>query len=292
MDVICVGVVTVDVITTVAGVPAEDTRIVGEPFTIAGGGPAATAAVALARLGVSVGFCGVVGDDRAGETAIEQLQAEGVDTRWVERRRDTRTTQSFVMVTDGRGARTIITSPSIAPEPAAVPRDASRWLHLDQTGYSSLSIPGDSVGGSALVSLDGGNPIKGLDVSGIDLYAPTSATLAAEFGGGDLAAQLRSAHSAGAREVVVTAGSAGSAVLVGDEVVMIPPLPVTPLSTIGAGDVFHGSLLAGLVLGRSLVDAARLANVVAALSCRALDGRSGIPTLAEAEAVLRASAES
>ncbi|MCU1477608.1 MAG: ribokinase [Subtercola sp.] len=286
LEVLCVGVATVDTITTVTDVPSEDQRIVGDPFTIAGGGPAATAAVTLARLGIPVGFCGVVGDDRAGETAIEQLEAEGVNTRWVERRRGERTTQSFVMVTKSSGARTIVTSPSLPPAPDARVVETSRWLHLDQTGFASGFVHEQTVRGRARVSLDAGNPIASIDVRGVDLYVPTASALARDFPGVDLRARLVAARAAGAEDVVVTAGAAGSAFLDGDRVVEVPPLAIEPFSTIGAGDVFHGALLAGLVLGRSMLDSVRLANVVAALSCRSLDGRSGIPSLEEADAVL------
>jgi len=48
--------------------------------------------------------------------------------------------------------------------------------------------------------------------------------------------------------------------------------------TLGAGDVFHGALLAQLLEGLSLNDALMRANVVAALSCKGLDGQSAIPT--------------
>jgi sulfofructose kinase len=54
-----------------------------------------------------------------------------------------------------------------------------------------------------------------------------------------------------------------------------------PVSTLGAGDVFHGALLAAFVRGLALAEALAFANECAALSCRALDGRSAIPTLAE-----------
>jgi sugar/nucleoside kinase (ribokinase family) len=50
------------------------------------------------------------------------------------------------------------------------------------------------------------------------------------------------------------------------------------VSTLGAGDVFHGALLAGLVHDLPLREALVQANACAALSCRALDGRSAIPT--------------
>jgi sugar/nucleoside kinase (ribokinase family) len=67
-----------------------------------------------------------------------------------------------------------------------------------------------------------------------------------------------------------------------------PPFPVEPVSTLGAGDVFHGALLAGLARDAALADALRAANACAALSCRALDGRSAIPTRDELASVLSA----
>ena len=63
-----------------------------------------------------------------------------------------------------------------------------------------------------------------------------------------------------------------------------PAFPVDPVSTLGAGDVFHGALLACLARGLSLRDSLVRANACAALSCRALDGRSAIPSWDELEA--------
>jgi sugar/nucleoside kinase (ribokinase family) len=61
----------------------------------------------------------------------------------------------------------------------------------------------------------------------------------------------------------------------------VPGLHIAPVSTLGAGDVFRGALLAQLMRNVPLADALTLANACAALSCRALDGRSAIPTAAE-----------
>lgn len=285
LDVICVGVATVDTIAAVERMPGDDERVVGEPFVVAGGGPAATAAVALARLGASVGFCGVVGDDDAGRLSRELLEDEGVDTRWLRTRPDVRTPQSMIMVSRATGTRSIVTTPSTPPDAGSVPVRASRWLHTDQTGYAAAREALRGQADAALLSVDGGNPIPGLDLRGVDLYAPTAGSLRAAFpasGSDDLAGSLRAAAAAGARQVVATAGAGGCEVLVDGRAVHVPPVAVEPVSTMGAGDVFHGALLAGLAEGRSLVEAAWRANAVAALSCRALDGRSGIPHAAEA----------
>jgi sulfofructose kinase len=317
LDVICVGVATVDTIAAVERMPGEDDRVVGEPFVVAGGGPAATAAVALARLGASVGFCGVVGDDDAGALSRALLEDEGVDTRWLRTRRGVRTPQSMIMVSRASCTRSIVTTPSTPPDPGSVPVRASRWLHTDQTGYAAAREALRGQAGPALLSVDGGNPIPGLDLRGVDLYAPTVGSLRAAFPAGEstdeptdestvslaalpagdpgdspggplggVAGSLRAAAAAGARRVVATAGAGGCEVLVDGRAVHVPPVAVEPLSTMGAGDVFHGALLAGLAEGRSLVEAAWRANAVAAISCRGLDGRSGIPHAAEAEKFL------
>jgi sugar/nucleoside kinase (ribokinase family) len=67
-------------------------------------------------------------------------------------------------------------------------------------------------------------------------------------------------------------------------IVEAPAHPVEPVSTLGAGDVFHGALLAALLREEPLAEALAFANACAALSCRALDGRSAIPTLEEVSA--------
>ena len=65
-------------------------------------------------------------------------------------------------------------------------------------------------------------------------------------------------------------------------------VPVDVVSTLGAGDVFHGALVAAHVRDLPLDDALEYANHVAALSCLGLDGRSAIPTHDDVTARLRA----
>jgi sugar/nucleoside kinase (ribokinase family) len=74
-----------------------------------------------------------------------------------------------------------------------------------------------------------------------------------------------------------------------EEATFSPAFEVDPVSTLGAGDVFHGALLAQLVRDVPLVEALTAASACAALSCRALDGRSAIPTARELDAVLAGS---
>lgn len=274
---VCVGAVTLDTIAVVDTLPAEDERVAAEEVATAGGGPAATAAVTLARMGVAVALVGVVGDDAAGGLARQDLAREGVDVSCVRRDPEAPTAQSVVLVRQPNGSRTIVTSASGPLRPEDVPL-SPRWLHVDQAGYEVVRRAlARTPGTRPRLSVDGGNDIPDLDLSQVTLYAPTVAALGRRFPGARTEDAMRLARDQGAEHVVATAGAAGCLVLDGEEVVRIPPTKVPVTSTLGAGDVFHGALLAGLVRGEDLVAAAALAGWVAALSCRALDGRSGIP---------------
>jgi sugar/nucleoside kinase (ribokinase family) len=142
-------------------------------------------------------------------------------------------------------------------------------VHVDHVGYRAVPE-------GVRLSIDGGIPIAGLDLRRVALYAPPEAVLREEFGGAP------EALDAGAELVVVTRGSEGSVAYTREgEIVDAPGHRVEVVSTLGAGDVFHGALLAQLVRDAPLADALAFANACAALSCRALDGRSAIPTLDE-----------
>ena len=82
----------------------------------------------------------------------------------------------------------------------------------------------------------------------------------------------------------MTRGADGCTAYADGETIDVAGHPVEVVSTLGAGDVFHGALLACLARGLA-ARATRCvrANACAALSCRALDGRSAIPTWDELE---------
>jgi sugar/nucleoside kinase (ribokinase family) len=144
-------------------------------------------------------------------------------------------------------------------------------VHIDHLGYAVA--PRD-----VRLSIDAGNPIDGLDLEGVALYGPTESALRAAFGDVD------NALAAGAELVVVTHGKRGSTAFTREgEVLEARGFHIDTVSTLGAGDVFHGALLASFVHRAPLPDALRAANLAAALSCRALDGRSAIPTASELE---------
>jgi sulfofructose kinase len=251
------------------------------------GGPVATAAVALARLGHHVAISASVGDDDAGAQVTDALEREGVDTRLVVRRAGEHTARSIVLVDAESRARAIVTS-AYRSRPEHVPLHVAPIIHVDQAGYTVARTALDVTGprDRPRLSVDDGNPIEGMNWSGIWLYAPTVAMLRTHFGSGSVTDLAAAARAAGAELVVASNGSNGSIWCDADGEVRAPAFDVDVVSTLGAGDVFHGALLSALIDERPPADALAWANACAALSCRGLDGRSAIPTRSELESFL------
>ncbi|BBG03742.1 MULTISPECIES: carbohydrate kinase family protein [Pseudonocardia] len=280
-SVLFVGSAVHDTIAVVDELPGPDDRVEADAIVRSGGGPAATAAVAAARMGVAVELATAVGDDDLGREVLSALEAAGVGLRHAEIRQGETTAQSVAVVSRTGNARCLMVRPG--PALGGLPGGYD-WVHADQAGYPVVGPARDRFG---CLSIDDGNHITGLDLSVVDLYAPTLQSLRARTGTSTATSALAVAHARGATLTVATDGGDGAVVYDGAQPLHVPALAVEPLvSTLGAGDVFHGALLAGLILGRGLEEAARLAAVCAALACRAIDGRGSLPDLAEAEAHL------
>ncbi len=86
----------------------------------------------------------------------------------------------------------------------------------------------------------------------------------------------------GPEAAVVTLGERGCAALTGSGLLEVPGFEVDAVDTTGAGDVFHGAFIFGVLEGWDIERICIFSNAVAALKCRRLGGRAGIPNLQEA----------
>lgn len=277
------GVCTLDTIARVGCFPEPDSRTVAEDFLTAGGGPAATAAVAAARAGAQTAFIGTVGDDDDGDRILAGLESEGVDISAVTRKQG-RLSGASIVVVGPHATRAIVTRPVpdlvIDRSKASPLMERAAWVHADHLGWPAFQAV-RQLGGSFRVSVDAGNPIPQFSPAGVDLYGPTLASLAETAppsGRAEAEVLLRRARQAGAGAIVATDGERGSWILDHDgRFLHVPAAQHDVCSTLGAGDVFHGALLAGVASGLDLFDSVHYASQTAAVSCAGLDGRSQIP---------------
>lgn len=289
---VCVGVITIDTIALVDKYPSEDQRVVAQEIARAGGGPAAVAAVALSRLGIKSAIVGTIGDDADGNEVLRMFQKEGVDTSGISVGTSA-TASSVIVASKEYNARAISTRQPVVQAPVneaakKLITDA-QWVHVDHLGITRLTELGISRGNGPLISFDAGYGVGTFNPIIVDLFVPTNRQMALRYPGIDLAVALENDSMKAGNTVVATQGSAGSAGFSPETgLVIAPGFTVDVMSTLGAGDVFHGALVAQLIHGFALQEAMIRANAVAALSCTGLDGQSKIPTVTELDAYLEA----
>lgn len=281
-----------DTIVLVDRYPDEDERVLANEIARAGGGPAAVAAVAMSRLGIKSAIVGTIGDDADGKEVLRIFAQEGVDTSGIAIG-STATAGSVIVASKEHSARAISTRQPVAQaamnEAAKELIASAQWVHVDHVGINRLDEAGISRGNGPQISFDAGYGVETFDPILVDLFVPTDRQMALRYPGVDLAVALENDSMKAGNTVVATQGSAGSAGFSPETgLVTAPGFKVDVTSTLGAGDVFHGALVAQLIQGYPLQEAMRRANAVAALSCRGLDGQSKIPTTTELNAYLEA----
>jgi len=294
VEVVGVGQCACDLIGTLAEYPAVDQKTELQQLHIEGGGPVATALVALQRLGTTTAFCGRIGGDDFGARIRAGLESEGVDCRALFTDWQGSSQVAFIAV-DDRGRRSLFCHRGTARPLQAHEIDldivgAATVLHLDgqqiEAAIAAARVARDS---GVTVVLDGGTlrdntwPLLPL----ID-HLVVSEKFARQYAGeGPVEKQLSQLLEAGARAAVITAGDQGCwGQEPGGPVVHQSAFAVDAVDTTGCGDAFHGGYIHGLLQGWSLARRLRFAAAVAALKTRTPGGRSGLPDRTEVEAFL------
>ncbi|EAX6198410.1 sugar kinase [Salmonella enterica] len=280
----CVGITVMDRIYYVEGLPTEGGKYVAKRYTEVGGGPAATAAVAAAKLGAQVDFIGRVGDDDTGNSLLAELESLGVNTRYTRCYTQAMSSQSAIMV-DAKGERIIVNypSPDLLPDADWLNDiDFSQWdVVLADVRWHDGAKQAFTLARQAgvMTVLDG--DITPQDISELvalsDHAAFSEPGLARLTGMSEAIDALKKAQMLTNGHVYVTRGSEGCNWLEKAAVRHQPGFTVEVVDTTGAGDVFHGALAFGLASGYAIEEAVRFASGVAALKCTRPGGRAGIP---------------
>lgn len=296
-DVAGMGLNSVDLVAVVAEYPARNSKQRLQRFARMPGGQTATAMAVCARLGWRARYIGSFGDDDLGRLGRESLTSEGVDIE-ASRTVAGATNQFAVVLVDARsGERTVLWDrhPLLAADISTLSRDAitsARMLLVDCHETAAVAE-------SARWAREAGMPTV-LDVEKVrpgiaDLLRHIDAIIAAESFPSELTGyeEQGRALEAIANEfqaplVCVTLGAEGSLARSGGREVRTPAFSIDCVDTTGAGDAFRGGFAAGCLRAPdgAIEDVLAYANAVAALNCRALGARGGMPTAAEVEEML------
>jgi sulfofructose kinase len=259
-----------------------------------GGGPVATALATLARLGIASRFHGVIGDDDSGEKIRESLIVEGIDTRVIKRAGGT-SQVAFIVVEKYTGKRTIFWKRPSGGELKKTELEAgflngSSFLLLDGL-MADVSLHAASLATERgiPVMLDAGRLRRGmLEIAALSDYLVASEEFARDLKWRLAAASLaKRREELGCKVLTVTLGERGSITASAKRFLRVPAFKIKTADTTGAGDVFHGAFVYGLLQKWNLKDIIVFASAVAAIKCTKVGGRTGIPSLPEVKRFLK-----
>jgi ribokinase len=293
MDVVGLGLCTVDHLFIVDRPPTFERGSSVRGYSTQGGGPVATALAALGKLGANVGFVGRIGDDPAGEFIRQEFHRYNVDTSHLGVQPGAVSSVVLCLVSAETGDRSFSVRAGTAKPLSIEEIDreyllSGKFLHLD--GFSGPSLAAAKLAREAGVHTvyDAGYYGPGA----VELIRFIDTLIASEY--------FARSHSnkppqeialemldLGPRTACITLGDKGCVVASREGVFHQPAFEVDVVDTTGAGDVFHGAFIYGLLRGYSLRHTAEFASAVAAIKCTKIGGRQGIPTVPEVEAFLR-----
>lgn len=107
-------------------------------------------------------------------------------------------------------------------------------------------------------------------------------------GSDDLQTAVSTLHAKGVRDIVVKTGAKGCSIFTPDVVLDVPGFKVDAIDSTGAGDCFAGAFLAGIANGLALHECAELANAVGAMNVEHIGATTGVRSMDETTAWMRA----
>ena len=300
LQIVGVGLATLDILIRLEELPTWSRGSRLKAARLAGGGPVATALVAASRLGARVGYVGTAGEDELAELKLRSLASEGVDTSRVKIRPGPERQVILVCVHAQTGERVFCGLESCHEGPLTgeeLDRDyitGADYLHLDGThGEAALQAARWMREAGKAVVLDAAKTTAAPRhyvpelFRYVDYLICGSGYAPAVTGETDIWAAAEAMLALGPRVVVQTEGKEGSYTVAAEDRFHTLAFDVPVVDTTGAGDVFHGAYLVGLLQGWDLRQVALFASAVSALKCTQLGGRAGIPRLDETLSFLR-----
>jgi ribokinase len=282
--------------------PKPGETLTGTAFLSAAGGKGANQAVAAARLGARVALISCIGADERGRSLLRQVQAEGVNTRFVRQSKKGQTGAALILIEPSgekqilatAGANEFISSKQI--------QDAGQWISSAKVLLLQFEAPIPTVLTAArlarkagvLVVLDPAPPVRPPPVfySLVDAIRPNSheAQVLTGVRVRDRRSALRAAKKLaerGIRIVSVQAGDDGNLMLWDGQELWLPKISVTSVDATGAGDAFAAALAVALVEKMPPARAGWLCSAAAALTTTQLGAQPALPTRRQVNALVR-----
>ena len=293
-DVVGMGLNSVDFLTVVPEFPAPNSKMKMLHFSKQGGGQVATALVTLSRWGVRAKYIGKVGADELGQFSLQSIRQEALDVSSVTTEPKATNQFATIIVDGSTGDRTILWNRDerLMYREGELRKEevcSGKILHLDGHDIHAAlrcarwareeRIP-------TAIDLDKVEHLTPALIKEIDFIIISSRFPMMYTGISDQKKALLELQKQTSGFLCSTLGHEGAITLVNGEFLHVEGFRVNVVDTTGAGDVFHGGFIYGLLQNWEVAEILRFANAAAALKCKELGGRRGIPTLEEVKRFL------
>lgn len=299
-DVVCLGIMVADAIGRPIDTIPEKARLqLFDRMELHTGGCAINTGIALAKLGVSGGVIGKVGEDGFGDFLISEAERHGLDTRGMVRDTEASTSFTFIMVSsDGErrflhtfGANATLCADDVNMDivkEAKILHVAGAFLMPTFDGEQTARVLKEAKALGVTTTLDTAYNDRLEDWLGtiepclphLDFFLPSIEEAERISGMSDPADMVRFFRDKGCGAVGIKLGREGCYV-VADEEVRLPIFEVETVDSSGAGDCWIAGFLTGLLRGWDIERSARLGNATAAHCVQAVGCTTGVKSFDE-----------
>ncbi|MCC9654295.1 ribokinase [Rhodopirellula halodulae] len=291
-----VGSANVDLTFRTSRLPLPGETLAGQSLHQGMGGKGANQAVVAARLGADVSFIAKVGDDGFGQQALDAYTADGIDVSFVQREPDCPTGTAAIMVDDDAenciivvaGANAKLTADDVQSARAAIEQSDAVLCQLETPVEAAIKAfrIARAAGVRTVLTPAPAKLVTDELLSLCDVCVPNRTEIAEMVGqpvrsDADASSAAESLRKRGVKQVALTLGGDGVLVLDDSGIQHVASHKVDAVDTTGAGDSFTGALAVSLSEGLSLVEAARKASIVAAISVTRMGTQTSFPTQKE-----------
>lgn len=291
---ICViGSLNMDLVVNVDTMPKPGQTIIGSNFKEVPGGKGANQAVAMARLNGNVSMIGKVGEDGFGQTLINSLKNDKVDTTYIQTSKGA--TGVALITVDKNAQNSIVVSPGanfevkeddIDNNIEAIKNSDIVVLQLE-TPLNTIKYALNKAKELNKYTILNPAPAVKLDdeiIKNVDLLTPNETELEIISGVSieteeDIQKAAQIMIEKGVKELIVTVGSKGSLYINKEKSMFKKAYKVEAVDTTAAGDSYTGALAVALSQDKNIEDAMDFASKVGALSVLKEGAQSSLPTL-------------
>ena len=291
---ICViGSLNMDLVVNVDTMPKPGQTIIGSNFKEVPGGKGANQAVAMARLNGNVSMIGKIGEDGFGQTLINSLKNDKVDTTYIQTSKGA--TGVALITVDKNAQNSIVVSPGanfevkeddIDNNIEAIKNSDIVVLQLE-TPLNTIKYALNKAKELNKYTILNPAPAVKLDdeiIKNVDLLTPNETELEIISGVSieteeDIQKAAQIMIEKGVKELIVTLGSKGSLYINKEKSMFKKAYKVEAVDTTAAGDSYTGALAVALSQDKNIEDAMDFASKVGALSVLKEGAQSSLPTL-------------